>query len=403
MMTFATTLRMAFQELRRNLMRSALTTLGIVIGIAAVIALVTLGQGATASITNEISSLGRNLIIVAPGNAGKGGPPQAAPPFKLADVRIIERDVPDVLAVAAVSTAAAPVVLGSASWATTAIGTDANYLAVREWALSAGRPFDDGELRSGRSVCVIGQTVVREIFGAQDPIGAPLRIAGFPCTVIGILSAKGRSILGTDQDDLVMMPLKTFQRRVSGSQDVSLIMISAASAEATPKVKTDIQGILRERRHITANKTDDFQVNDVSEIAKIIGGVTVILTAFLGAIAAISLLVGGIGIMNIMLVAVTERTREIGIRLAIGALEREVLAQFLSEAVLLSLFGGMIGVVLGLTLSAVGTQVLGLPLLIDPGVVVLATAFSGLVGVVFGFFPARRAARLDPIDALRHE
>ncbi|MFA5119940.1 ABC transporter permease [Zavarzinia sp.] len=403
MLSLSLTLRMAFQELRRNLMRSVLTTLGIVIGIAAVIALVTLGQGATASITNEISSLGRNLIVVAPGNAGKGGPPQAAAPFKLADVRVIQRDVAGLNAVAAVSTAAAPVVLGAKSWSTTVIGADANYFAVREWTVVSGRAFDEGEIRSGRTVCVIGQTVVREIFGAQDPIGAPLRVGGFPCNVIGTLEGKGRSILGTDQDDVVIMPLKTFQRRISGNQDVSLMLISAVSAEATAKVKEDIQGIMRERRHITANKTDDFQVNDVSEIAKIIGGVTVILTAFLGAIAAISLIVGGIGIMNIMLVAVTERTREIGIRLAIGALEREVLAQFLAEAVLLSLFGGLIGVVLGLSLSAIGTAALGLPLLIDPGVVLLATVFSGLVGVGFGYFPARRAARLDPIDALRHE
>ena len=403
MMGFTTTLRMAFQELRRNLMRSILTTLGIVIGIAAVIALVTLGQGATASITNEIASLGRNLIVVAPGNAGKGGPPQAAAPFKLADAKAIERDVDGIMAVAPVATTAAPVVLGNNSWSTTAIGADANYLAVREWPLAAGRAFDEGELRAGRAVCVIGQRIVREIFGAQDPIGAPLRVAGIPCNVIGVLTGKGQSILGTDQDDLVVMPLKTFQRRLAGNQDVSLILLSVATAEQLPKVKADIQGILRDRRHITASKSDDFQVNDVSEIAKIIGGVTVILTAFLGAIAAISLIVGGIGIMNIMLVAVTERTREIGIRLAIGALEREVLAQFLTEAVLLSLFGGLIGVALGLALSAIGTTALGLPLLIQPGVIVLATLFSGLVGVGFGYFPARRAARMDPIDALRHE
>ncbi|WP_207779196.1 ABC transporter permease [Zavarzinia aquatilis] len=403
MMSFATTLRMAYQELQRNLMRSILTTLGIVIGIAAVIALVTLGQGATASITDEISSLGRNLLIVAPGNAGKGGPPQAAAPFKLADVKSIERDVSGIVAIAAVSTRAAPVVLGNNSWSTTAIGADANYFAVREWPLVSGRAFDEGEIRSGKTVCVIGQRVVTEIFGAQDPIGAPLRVGGFPCTVIGTLSEKGRSIIGTDQDDVVIMPLKTFQRRVSGNQDVSLMLVSAASAEETLKVKDDILALMRERRHITANKTDDFQVNDVSEIAAIVGGVTVVLTAFLGAIAAISLIVGGIGIMNIMLVAVTERTREIGIRLAIGALEREVLAQFLTEAVLLSLFGGLIGVVLGLSLSAAGTAILNLPLLISPGVIVLATLFSGLVGVGFGYFPARRAARMDPIDALRHE
>ena len=403
MMPISTILMMAFNELRRNLMRSILTTLGIVIGIAAVIALVTLGQGATASITDQISSLGRNLIVVAPGNAGKGGPPQAAAPFKLADVRAIEREVTGLRAVAAVSTAAVPVVLGNNSWASTAIGADANYFAVREWPLASGRAFDEGEIRSGRTVCVIGQRVVTEIFGAQDPIGAPLRVGGFPCNVIGTLAEKGRSIIGNDQDDVVVMPLRTFQRRISGNQDVSLIMVSAATAESTATAKDEITAILRERRHITANKTDDFQVNDVSEIANIVGGVTVILTAFLGAIAAISLLVGGIGIMNIMLVAVTERTREIGIRLAIGALEREVLAQFLIEAVLLALFGGLIGVVLGLTLSAVGTTALGLPLLISPGVIVLATLFSGLVGVGFGYFPARRAARMDPIDALRHE
>ncbi len=399
----AAVLRMALVELGRNPMRSGLTTLGIVIGIAAVIALVTLGQGASASITNTISGLGRNLVIVSPGNARQGGPPQAAAPFKLGDLRAIEREVSGIAAMAGVGILAVNAVLGNASYATSAFGSELSYLAVREWPLSAGRVFDEGEMRSGKAVCIIGQTLVRELFGAQDPLGVAIRVGGTSCQVIGVLSPKGQSIVGQDQDNVVLLPLTTFQRRLAGNTDISTIMVSAASPDLTTKVQEDIRSLLHERRRVPPGKQDDFQVNDLSEIATIVGGVTVILTALLGAIAAISLLVGGIGIMNIMLVSVTERTREIGIRLAIGALEREVLAQFLAEAVLLSLIGGLIGVALGLGLSYAGTRVLALPFIVDPLVVAGAALFSGLVGVGFGFFPARRAARMDPIEALRHE
>lgn len=394
---------LALREIRRNLMRSALTMLGIVIGVASVVALVTLGGGATASVTADIAGLGRNLIVVTPGNARGPGNLASATLFRQDDAQAIDREVAGIDGIAAVAVATELAVVGNSNWTTSLLGTDTGYFDVRLWPLTAGRAFDAAELRSGKAVCVIGDTIRRELFGQQDPIGVNVRVGRIACQVIGVLTAKGQSTFGQDQDDLIVMPLTTFQRRISGNLDIGVIMISASSPEITGRVADDVATLLRERRRLLPGEADDFQVQDIEEIGNTIEQVTGVLTALLGAIAAISLVVGGIGIMNIMLVSVTERTREIGTRLAIGALEREVLAQFLIESAALSSIGGLIGAALGLGGSWLGARPLGIPFVFDPTIVVVALLFAAMVGIVFGYLPARRAARMDPIEALRHE
>jgi putative ABC transport system permease protein len=394
---------LALREIRRNLMRSALTMLGIVIGVASVVALVTLGGGATASVTADIAGLGRNLVIVTPGNSRGPGDLSSAPLFREGDAQAILREVAGIAGIAPVAVSTELAVLGNSNWTTSLIGTDTGYFDVRLWPLQSGRVFDSAEVRSGKAVCVIGDTIRRELFGQQDPVGVPIRIGRISCQVIGVLTAKGQSTFGQDQDDLIVMPLSTFQRRISGNLDLGVIMISATAPEVTARVVADVTTILRERRRMLPNEAEDFQVQDIEEISNTVEQVTGVLTALLGAIAAISLVVGGIGIMNIMLVSVTERTREIGTRLAIGALEREVLAQFLIESAALSSIGGLIGAALGLGGSWLGAKPLGIPFVFDPTIVAVALVFAAMVGIVFGYLPARRAARLDPIEALRHE
>jgi len=397
-------LRIALRELRSNIMRSGLTSLGIIIGVAAVITIVSLGGGATQRITADISSLGRNLLIVVPGSNRQGGGmymPAAA--FKFSDVQAIERDIRGLAGVAPAANQAAVAVFGNQNWSTQVSGTGNAYLGVREWPLDRGRAFTEGEERSGRAVCVIGQTVTQKLFGRQNPMGAEIRIKKVPCTVIGVLSAKGKSAFGQDQDDIVVMPLRAVQRRIIGNQDINLVFVSAARASETDRIKSDIERLMRERRNLSKTGEDNFQVSDMKEITRVVESATGVMTALLGAVAAVSLLVGGIGIMNIMLVSVTERTREIGIRLAIGALERDVLLQFLIEAALLAAFGGLIGVAVGLSCSYLAAHALKIPYVVDIPMAVIAVAFSALVGIGFGFFPARRAARLDPIEALRYE
>jgi putative ABC transport system permease protein len=397
-------LLLALREIRRNVLRSFLTILGIVIGVAAVIVMVTIGNGATVQVTEQIASLGSNLLIVRVGqHTGPGGLSAAATPFRIADAEAIGREVTSVAAVAPASFRSLTVVYGNTNWSTEVTGTDNRYLTVRNWTLAAGRPFSDAEINGGRAACIIGATVRKELFGAEDPVGASVRLKNFSCQVVGLLAAKGQSTMGRDQDDLVLMPLKAFQRRVIGNRNVNVVYVSARDGAATERVQGEIETLLRERRKISAGEDDDFHVMDLKEITTALTGTTQVLTALLGAVAAVSLLVGGIGIMNIMLVSVTERTREIGIRLAVGALEREVLTQFLVEAVVLSSLGGLIGIALALAGSLGLTRLLGVPFVLSPGIVAVAFLFSGAVGVVFGYFPARRAARLDPIEALRHE
>ncbi len=395
---------LAVREMRRNVLRSFLTTLGVVIGVAAVIVMVTVGNGVTAKVTADIAKLGNNLLIVRPGQMrGPGGGSAGAKPFELADAEAIAREIPQLRAAAPSASRNLTAIVGNTNWATTVYGTDNAYLIARGHELAQGRPFTDSELRSGKAVCLLGETVRRELFGSQEVVGAKLRLQKLSCEVIGLLEIKGQNSMGQDQDDLVLIPLRAFQRRIAGNLDISLIHVSVQDGASTEHAVKNIERLMRERRRAKTGEADDFSVRDMKEIADTLTGTTKVLTALLSAVAAVSLLVGGIGIMNIMLVSVTERTREIGTRLAIGALEREVLLQFLVEAIVLSSFGGVLGILLALGLSLLFAGWMGVPFLLDPAIVAKAFLFSAAVGVVFGYFPARRAAQLDPIDALRHE
>jgi len=398
------TLALALREIGRNMMRSSLTILGIVIGVAAVISMITLGGGATKLVTDSIASLGSNMLTIRPGtHAGPGGVRSSAPLFEQSDAEAISREVSGIAAVAPTVSAPVIAVYGNENWSTSVTGTDNGYFDVRDWIIETGRRFTDSELKAGKMVCVIGATIRDKLFGYQDPVGATIRLGTVACQVVGVLKSKGESTFGHDQDDLVLMPLRAVQRRFTGSQDVSMIFISAQNSDITDQVEKDVEALMRQRRRIKIGEEDDFSVRNMAEIARTMASTTGVLTTFLGAVAAISLLVGGIGIMNIMLVSVTERTREIGIRLAIGALGREVLMQFLVEAVILSLFGGLLGIVLGIIGALIAASMLSVPFVFQLQIIIIAFVFSGFVGIIFGYFPARRAAGLDPIDALRYE
>lgn len=396
------TLLLALRAIRRNLMRSVLTILGIVIGVAAVITMVTLGNGATRSVSDQISSMGSNLVMVVPGQRfgpGSGG----APNFKIADVEAIRNQISAAEWVAPVVNKSVTAVYQSSNWATVATGSNNDYFQAGNWELAQGRTFSETEERAGKAVCVIGDTVREKLFGGQNPVGSQIRIKQFSCEVVGLLKPKGQSAMGSDQDDVVVMPLRTVQRRLSGNQDIGRLSVAVREGASIDAVKKQLSLLLRERRNIAESEDDDFRVMDTRQIAETLTSTTKILTMLLGAVAAVSLLVGGIGIMNIMLVSVTERTREIGIRLAIGALEREVLLQFLIEAVALSSLGGLIGIALATTASMGLAGMMGIPYIFDPTINVASFLFSAAIGVIFGYFPARRAAGLNPIDALRHE
>jgi putative ABC transport system permease protein len=398
------TLFIALSEIRRNAMRSFLTVLGIIIGVSAVIIMSTIGQGATAKVTADIAKLGSNMLSIRPGQMrGPGGASSEARPLEMADVEAIEREIANLEAVAPTSTKGVTVVYGNINWSTSVIGTTNQYLAVRDWTLSEGRAFSDGEMRAGKMVCIIGETVRKELFGGQSPVGEKIRIGRQSCRVAGVLGAKGLSSFGSDQDDTILIPLEAFQRKIGGSRDISRIYLSVNEGASTEKAQEDISRLLRERRKIRPKEGDDFSVFDMKEVSDTMTGTTEVLTTLLSAVAAVSLLVGGIGIMNIMLVSVTERTREIGIRLAIGAREYEVLLQFLVEAVVLSTLGGITGIILGVSSSFGLTRLLNVPYVLDPLMILIAFIFATAIGIIFGFFPARKAARLNPIDALRHE
>ena len=397
-------LLLALREIRRNLMRSFLTVLGIVIGVAAVITMVTLGNGATRMVSDQISSLGSNLLMMRPGQRlGPGRDSAGAANFKLADVDAIAQQISGLQAVAPVVGSAVTLVAGTQNWSTTVSGTTNAYLIAGNWKLAGGRAFTDDEERAGKAVCIIGNTVRNELFGSQSPLGNAIRVKTFDCTVIGMLAAKGQGAMGMDQDDTVLMPLRTAQRRLTGSLDVSSLMISLRDGVNSPQAMAQIRSLMRERRKLADNADDDFNLMDTKQIAETLSGTIGTMTALLGAVAAVSLLVGGIGIMNIMLVSVTERTREIGIRLAIGALENEVLLQFLIEAVVLSALGGLLGISLAFLACLGLSGAMNMPFLFNPPINLTAFVFSAAIGVIFGYVPARRAARLDPIEALRHE
>jgi putative ABC transport system permease protein len=395
---------LAVRAIRRNPMRAFLTILGIVIGVSAVVSMVTLGNGATRAVSDQIASLGSNLLMVMPGQRlGPGRDTAGAPSFEIADVTAIQAQIGGLEAVApSVSTSATLVHLAE-NWSTSIAGTTETYFAIGNWELVAGRTFNEAEEKAGKAVCVVGETVRRELFGRQNPVGSKVRVKQFSCEVIGLLQAKGQSSMGQDQDDIVIMPLRAVQRRLTGNQDVGTLLVSVKDGVSSDRVKAQVELLMRERRSIADNEDDNFNVLDTRQIAETLSGTTRVMTMLLGAVAAVSLLVGGIGIMNIMLVSVTERTREIGIRLAIGALERDVLLQFLVEAVALSAFGGLLGILVATAASIGLARVIQVPFLFDPAINLLAFLFSAAIGVLFGYFPARRAARLDPIQALRHE
>jgi putative ABC transport system permease protein len=396
------TLQLALRAIRRNLMRSFLTILGIVIGVAAVVTMVTLGNGATQLVSNQIASMGSNLLMVIPGQRfGPGS--EGAPKFKSADVDAIRNQITAASLVAPVVTKSATAVYQAENWSTVVNGSNNDYFEAGNWKLADGRNFTAAEERAGKAVCVIGETVRNKLFGGQNPVGAEIRIKQFACEVIGLLKPKGQSAMGTDQDDTVIMPLRTVQRRLAGSQDINRLMVSVRQGASIDTVKAQITLLMRERRNITESEDDDFRVMDTRQIAETLTSTTKVMTTLLGAVAAVSLLVGGIGIMNIMLVSVTERTHEIGIRLAIGALEREVLLQFLVEAVVLSSLGGLIGIALATVASIVLSGGMQVPYRFDAAINLLSFLFSVAIGVIFGYVPALRAARLNPIEALRHE
>ncbi|MBX3607335.1 MAG: ABC transporter permease [Piscinibacter sp.] len=396
------TLLLALREIRRNLLRSFLTMLGIVIGVSAVITMVTLGNGATRAVQAQIASLGSNLLMVLPGQRmGPGG--GGGPAFNVSDVDAIEQQIGGLRAVAPEVRSSATLVANGRNWSASLTGSTQAWFGVSNWSFAAGRGFEPDEERVGAAVCVIGATVRRELFGSADPIGAQVRVKKFSCTVVGLLNSKGQGAMGNDQDNLLVLPLHTMQRRVVGHTRVNTILVSMQDGSDATRVKESLEDLMRERRRLSDSEDNNFNVLDTRQIADTMSGTTQVMTMLLGAVAAVSLVVGGIGIMNIMLVSVTERTREIGVRLAIGALEREVLLQFLVEAVVLAALGGLIGIVLATAASLALAQVMQIPYAFDPSINLLAFVFSAAIGVVFGYFPARRAARLDPIDALRHE
>ncbi|HEX7439522.1 MAG TPA: ABC transporter permease [Caldimonas sp.] len=400
------TLFLALRSIRRNLLRSFLTILGIVIGVSAVITMVTLGHGATQAVQAQISSLGTNLLMVRPGQRqgpGGGGGGGGAPAFKEADADAIQAQIGGVAAVAPEGRAGVTVIGNGRNWATSVTGSSNAWFDTGNWKLASGRKFEEDEQRAGAAVCIVGETVRREIYGGTRGLGEQLRIKQFSCEVIGVLASKGQAAMGNDQDDTVLVPLHTLQRRVTGNLKVNTLLVSMEDGSDSTRLKAGLRQLLRERRKLAESDDDNFNVLDTQQLAETLSGTTQVMTTLLGAVAAVSLLVGGIGIMNIMLVSVTERTREIGLRLAIGAREREVLLQFLIEAVALAALGGIVGIVIATGASFVLAGAMGVPFLFDPTINLLSFVFSAGIGVLFGYFPARRAAQMDPIEALRHE
>lgn len=396
-------LLLAWRSITRNWLRSSLTVLGVVIGVAAVVTMVTVGNGATLAIQNQITGLGTNLLQVRAGQrlgAGSGG---VSPAFQTADATALAQQTPGVQAVAPEARTGSLVVANGRNWSSSIIGSTNDWSLTNNWTIVDGRAFSDDEQRAGSAVCIMGETVRRELFGPASPIGSHIRVRQVPCEVVGVLGSKGQGAFGNDQDDLVWMPLNTFQRRVAGHTRINTLQVSMQDGAEPEVVKAALRDILRERRKLSEADEDNFNILDTRQLGETLSGTTRIMTLLLGAVAAVSLLVGGIGIMNIMLVSVTERTREIGLRLAIGALEREVLLQFLIEAVVLAALGGVVGLLLALLASVGLSMFMNIPFVFGLGINLMAFAFSAAIGVVFGFVPARRAARLNPIDALRHE
>jgi putative ABC transport system permease protein len=395
----------ALREIRRNLMRSLLTAMGIVIGIASVIAMVNIGKGASESITGSISKLGSNTLYISPGQQhGPGNQSSVSVPFKTKDVEILKESVIALEAISPVEGATMTALYGDQNYQTSVKGVENGYFDVQELSFKSGREFTNNELRSGLATCILGKTVVDKLFiKGEDPIGQKIRVKNFSCEIAGVLKPKGANTFGMDQDDVILVPLKMFMRRISGNENIHLIMAKVKSNIPLEEATVQIQQIVRERRHLKANEEDNFSVRSMSALLDTIGQITSMLTIMLGAVAAISLVVGGIGIMNIMLVSVTERTREIGIRMAIGAMPQDILIQFLIEAVVLSGLGGIVGVIFGISITMIVSHFMHFTLIIDPTITVVSLLFSMLIGIVFGIIPARKASNMNPIDALRYE
>ncbi|MDD2308391.1 MAG: ABC transporter permease [Desulfuromonadaceae bacterium] len=408
-MDFSQTLKIALRALRTNKMRSFLTMLGIIIGIAAVIAMMAVGTGASYVISQQIASIGSNIILVIPGSTTSGGlrtGSGGAQTLSNDDVKAIMNECPSVSTASGTVRSSGQIVYGNMNWSTVIMGGTPELFEIREWPVTSGRSITQQDVDSAGKVCLLGQTVADNLFGSADPIGNIVRIKKIPFTVIGILESKGQSPQGTDQDDTVFVPLRTAQRNLVRSQRagiVGAIIVKAKSKEVIDKAESEIQSLLNQRHRITNGKEPDFSTRNLSEILAVAEKSAKAMSLLLGAVASISLIVGGIGIMNIMLVSVTERTREIGIRMAIGAKKNDILLQFMTEAVLLTMLGGVIGIALGAGGATIVSRLLGWPTMISVQSVIIAFFFSAAVGIFFGFYPARKAAGLNPIDALRYE
>jgi len=408
-MDFIQTLKIALRALRTNKMRSFLTMLGIIIGIAAVIAMMAVGSGASYVISQQIASIGSNIILVIPGSTTSGGlrtGSGGAQTLTSDDVKAIMTECPSVSLAAGTVRTSSQVVYGNLNWSTVIMGGTPELFDIREWPVTAGRSITQQDVDSAGKVCLLGQTVADNLFGSADPIGSIVRIKKIPFTVIGVLERKGQSPQGTDQDDTIFVPLRTAQRnlvRAQHTNNVGALIVKAKSKELLDKAEEEINSLLNQRHRITNNKEPDFSTRNLSEILAVAEQSSKAMSLLLGAVASISLIVGGIGIMNIMLVSVTERTREIGIRMAIGAKKNDILLQFMTEAVLLTMLGGLIGIALGAGGATVVSKMLDWPTLISFQSIAIAFVFSGAVGIFFGFYPARKAAGLNPIDALRYE
>src|SRR6266581_4642286 len=405
-MRVGSTINVAFRALRRNKLRSALTALGIIIGVGAVIAMVGIGSGAKAQVEAQIASLGQNVIVISTGSTtssgirtGWGG----AGTLKIEDAEAIRREVPSVTSVSEEVPSTAQVAAGNQNWFTRVLGESPDYFDIRQWPLAEGAPFTAQDVRSANKVCVIGRTTATQIYGNENPIGQILRIKNVPFTITGVLTSKGLSPQGVDQDDIVIMPYTSAMKRVIGGTNLRNINVQIGDARQVEAAQQQIISLLRQRHNIRPGRDDDFTVRNQQEIAEAATATSRVMTLLLGAIAGVSLVVGGIGIMNIMLVSVTERTREIGVRMAVGAHGNDILMQFLIEAVTLSSVGGVIGIVCGIGASRILSAYAHWPTLISLSSILIAFLFSAAVGVFFGFYPARQAARLDPIEALRYE
>jgi putative ABC transport system permease protein len=402
-MRFANIIKVALRALRRSAMRSVLTALGIIIGVAAVIAMVSIGNGAKSQVESSIASLGQNIINIFPGSMTSGGMRGgwgSASTLTVEDAQAIQREVAGVANLSPEMRDRSQILANGLNWNTQVLGEDVAYLEIRLWALRDGEMFTEADVRSGNKVCVIGKTVATQLFADADPIGQNIRVRNIPFKVVGVLSPKGFNYFGQDQDDIMVIPYTSFLKRLARRPNLNSILVQAASPDQMERVQQDITDLLQQRRN---GREPDFTVRNQQEIAEAATATTKTMTVLLGAIAGVSLIVGGIGIMNIMLVSVTERTREIGIRLAVGAHGRDVLTQFLIEAIILSVMGGALGVLLGVGASQLVSKLNGWPVLVSTTAIAGAVAFSAIIGIFFGFYPARKAAQLDPIEALRYE